>query len=385
MTAIELWLAGTVIAPDAYSRLLDQLRGPAGETRALRRVRTDLGRIPRQLFLRWYRLESTWADLVKQGPDAFVGLVNSLTAIADGRAFRKALSRDRAEDIVRATVTVFIQTLDPSTAVAVADFRSATRDAAHDQLEAGRTAQTQSLLLEGFAGLHRHIETDATFEERAATLPEPARSLLLSAMHMQDWPELKGTGKTSEADERFLPWMAPLDMAELLGVSLWCDDVGVRTLAEDAGVRTFGTVGLLAALVETDVLTVGRSDPPCASYGRSTPSTCLRTVSGFNCRRRRDSGTPARSPPTSPGLLCGRSSRRRSPPGRHCYRLSLTLTTHSCPCGSTRRPSGLYESSNQRRQRRSRSAGRERYRVLGTRPGRDRQLCRARSARRTAS
>jgi len=34
-------------------------------------------------------------------------------------------------------------------------------------------------LAEGFAGVHRHIEANATFDERVATLPDPARSHLL--------------------------------------------------------------------------------------------------------------------------------------------------------------------------------------------------------------
>ena len=61
-----------------------------------------------------------------------------------------------------------------------------------------------------------------------------------------DWPRIV---ELSEAlDETFLPWLSALDMAKARGMALWCDDVGLRTLAASDGVPAFGTTALIAAL-----------------------------------------------------------------------------------------------------------------------------------------
>ena len=62
---------------------------------------------------------------------------------------------------------------------------------------------------------------------------------------------------SGDLNERFLPWLSALDLAKSQGLPLWCDDVGVRTLAMNHGVATFGTSALLAALVETAVIGQG--------------------------------------------------------------------------------------------------------------------------------
>jgi hypothetical protein len=77
----------------------------------------------------------------------------------------------------------------------------------------------------------------------------------LGDLNVVDWPRL--TAITAEHDERFLPWLSALDMAKSRDLPLWCDDVGVRTLAINDNVATFGTAALVAALVEASAVDAG--------------------------------------------------------------------------------------------------------------------------------
>jgi hypothetical protein len=64
-----------------------------------------------------------------------------------------------------------------------------------------------------------------------------------------DWPHLGELGDL--IDDRHLPWLAALDVAKSQGIPLWCDDLGLRTLAADFGVPSFGTASLIRALVDS--------------------------------------------------------------------------------------------------------------------------------------
>jgi hypothetical protein len=72
-----------------------------------------------------------------------------------------------------------------------------------------------------------------------------------------DWPHLSML--SGDLEDRFLPWLSPLDLAKSRGLPLWCDDVGVRTLAMNDNVPTFGTAALLAALVESSAIDGGKA------------------------------------------------------------------------------------------------------------------------------
>lgn len=67
-----------------------------------------------------------------------------------------------------------------------------------------------------------------------------------------DWPHL--VALSDELDDAFLAWLAALDMAKARGLPLWCDDLGLRTLAANDGVATFGTTALIAALADASQL-----------------------------------------------------------------------------------------------------------------------------------
>ena len=72
-----------------------------------------------------------------------------------------------------------------------------------------------------------------------------------------DWPRLQALpGRDELADEdRFLPWLASLDYAVAHQLSLYVDDLAIRTWARSVGVPTFGTVGVLQALAELGIIT----------------------------------------------------------------------------------------------------------------------------------
>ena len=53
------------------------------------------------------------------------------------------------------------------------------------------------------------------------------------------------------AEERFKPWDSSVRVSSTDGCALWCDDLGLRTMAESEGIPTFGTWALLEALSST--------------------------------------------------------------------------------------------------------------------------------------
>jgi hypothetical protein len=55
-------------------------------------------------------------------------------------------------------------------------------------------------------------------------------------------------------------WLMSFEVARALGLPLWADDVGLRTLARNEGVAAFGTDSLLAALVDGGRLTIADAD-----------------------------------------------------------------------------------------------------------------------------
>jgi hypothetical protein len=75
----------------------------------------------------------------------------------------------------------------------------------------------------------------------------------LADLIIVDWPRLSML--SGDLDDRFLPWLSALDLARSRGLPLWCDDVGVRTLAMNDDVPAFGT----AALLESSAIDRGRA------------------------------------------------------------------------------------------------------------------------------
>ncbi|MCA1702114.1 MAG: hypothetical protein LC808_02130, partial [Actinobacteria bacterium] len=65
---------------------------------------------------------------------------------------------------------------------------------------------------------------------------------------------------TERDPEALGAWMMSFEVARALGLPLWADDVGLRTLARNEGVAAFGTDSLLAALVDAGRFTIADAD-----------------------------------------------------------------------------------------------------------------------------
>lgn len=113
MDPFTLWLAGSVVLPDAYERLVNSLGTRSAEDRLAKGIREQVGRYPKKVFRRWYRSRETWEALVQGGQESWGALVDRLTAASADRLIGSEFSRARAEEIVRAAVTDFMGSLDP--------------------------------------------------------------------------------------------------------------------------------------------------------------------------------------------------------------------------------------------------------------------------------
>lgn len=112
-------------------------------------------------------------------------------------------------------------------------------------VEGFRMPVVGTLYFDTTAGAVRARDADPVAQERLLDHGEWVAAELEDLV-VSDWPRL--VALSDALDDRFLPWLSALDMAKARGLALWCDDLGLRTLATNDGVRTFGTSALLAAL-----------------------------------------------------------------------------------------------------------------------------------------
>lgn len=63
------WLAGSVAAPDTFTRTVNAIRGTGAEYRRLtKNVRETTGKLPRHAYRRWFYRDSTWGGLATRCP-----------------------------------------------------------------------------------------------------------------------------------------------------------------------------------------------------------------------------------------------------------------------------------------------------------------------------
>jgi hypothetical protein len=111
-----------------------------------------------------------------------------------------------------------------------------------------------TLYFETSANAVRMSDTDSDARQRLLDQGEWVAAEV-AEVNVADWPQI--VALTEGLDDAFLPWLAPLDMAKARGLPLWCDDVGLRSLAAGEGVPAFGTTALIAALVAEGRLQTG--------------------------------------------------------------------------------------------------------------------------------
>lgn len=126
--AVSLWLLNAAVVPDAYTRIVSAATSRSQSKRLEKAVRRDTGIRPGVIYRRWLRDDATYADLVSRTQAGYDRLVDRLAAAqAHGLLRSRPEDRPRAVRMVDATIAFFLPTLDPSLAVAVADFRSERR------------------------------------------------------------------------------------------------------------------------------------------------------------------------------------------------------------------------------------------------------------------
>lgn len=88
--------------------------------------------------------------------------------------------------------------------------------------------------------------------ERAVALDTAARELVVADLAENSQPA------TPDA-----VWLAPLELARQRDLPLWSDDIAIRSIAATQGIPSFGTVALITALVEAELIPDTLRDDVC--------------------------------------------------------------------------------------------------------------------------
>lgn len=176
LTAFALFIADQAVLPDAYSRGVDWLLHRSNAERLAKEVNKRTGHRTGHYYRQWYEREETWNLLVAQGQVAYESLVDSLDAALTRRRWGKP-DRATVDEIVQATIGLFVSSLEPSEAVAVEGHRSAVRDGTHDEFEAARHERTFMEV----RGVAARLDAEADLPERVQYLPPGPRLRLLEA------------------------------------------------------------------------------------------------------------------------------------------------------------------------------------------------------------
>ena len=235
MDPFTLWLLGSVVAPDAYERVVNTLNTKSAEDRLAKRVHEDVGRYPKGVLRRWYRQEETWRALVTGGQESFETLVDRLVATSKARLLGRALRHAEAEKIVRAAVVGFVGSLDASDAVAVADYRSAQRDALIDRNAESRASELRDHFDTRFDSVESHLEVARDFDERVGALPAVVRPLLAAIGATTEAVRLVDIASATVPREALVqltadipPWLRDANAATLVAAAELCRCYGVH-------------------------------------------------------------------------------------------------------------------------------------------------------------
>lgn len=159
MNPVLVWLIGGVVAPDAYGRLVDAVNKPGFQKSIAKGVRSTTGLRVGRPYRRWVVDPSTISDLVARGQPAFDRLVDRLAwSESKGLLRSRPVDRDRATQLVSATIQHFLPTLDPGLGIEVLDRRA---DDRHDEVM-------------------DRLNATSSFEDRLVQIPVSARQALSS-------------------------------------------------------------------------------------------------------------------------------------------------------------------------------------------------------------
>lgn len=129
MDPLLAWFLGQGLGPAAVAKALDLLSQPEEQTQLAKAVARSVNeRVSWRRVRRWLRPDDAWRDLVEQSSAGAERLITNLQAIlwptTRGRPRTYQARRALAERLVGETGARLLSNLDPSLAVAVADFRA---------------------------------------------------------------------------------------------------------------------------------------------------------------------------------------------------------------------------------------------------------------------
>jgi tetratricopeptide (TPR) repeat protein len=235
MDPFSMWLLGSVVVPDAYERVVNMLGAKSAEDRLAKRVGEDVGRYPKRVFRRWYQREGTWRALATGGPKSFESLVDDLVACSKDRLFGRELPRSEADEILRAVVAAFVGSLDPADAAAVADHRSAERDARIDRDAEARTGDLKDHLDRRFDSVEKHLDVALDFDDRLSLLPALVRPLLAAVGPTTQVVRLIEVAEAESPREALVqltadipPWLREVNGPTLMAAAELCRCYGVH-------------------------------------------------------------------------------------------------------------------------------------------------------------
>lgn len=99
------------------------------------------------------------------------------------------------------------------------------------------------------SGIPKLTDIDTEVLAREVELTQRVRDAAEAATAVE-WTSFRSLNDDANISSATMVWLGALDLAKSAGVPLWCDDVGMRTLAHSEHVPTFGTIDLMLALVE---------------------------------------------------------------------------------------------------------------------------------------
>ena len=185
-----------------------------------------------------------------------IATVNADRATGEMEAARAALDGPVAVDVSTLVVSGHLRALWPQLRAAFQRLELP-RPAHQDILsavEGFRTPSHGTLYFDQTIRAVRGSPNDPVIQERLLDHGEWLIGELQDVV-VVDWPHFVALNE--DFDDAFLPWLSALDMAKARVRPLWCDDLGLRTLAANDAFPTFGSTALIAALVERGDLEPG--------------------------------------------------------------------------------------------------------------------------------
>jgi hypothetical protein len=177
---VAAWLGKEVVAPELMAAAVERLGKRSARKKLIGAVRSRSSTRPGSAFKAWLKDPATRQLLELQSTDAYDRLVDSL-ALAE-RMAGDGDDLKRTDELVVLTITCFMHTLDPSTAVAVHEMRSESRDLEAQRVSAERHDEIVALVSRPEDLTARRQRLPPGARGHVATLPVDLQVKVLNAV-----------------------------------------------------------------------------------------------------------------------------------------------------------------------------------------------------------